>query len=171
MTTLKKFRWIWGWDDEKEETWLREMAGRGWHLRVGSFPPFYVFEQGEPQDVVYRIDYRTTGKDKAHYLQLFHDAGWEHAMEHLGWQYFRQAAVDGASPEIFSDSESKVQKYERLLMFLVILLPLYIPFVLLDSGRIWVTLAALACLVLYIGFVAFAFTSLIMRIKELKKRL
>jgi hypothetical protein len=171
MTTLKKFRWIWGWDDEKEETWLREMAGRGWHLGAGSFPPYYVFEQGEPRDVVYRIDYRTTRKDKAHYLQLFRDAGWEHLMEHLGWQYFRQTATDGASPEIFSDNESKVQKYERLLMLLVVLLPLYIPFVLLDSSRLWVALTATAFMILYVGFVAFAFTSLMMRIKQLKKRL
>jgi hypothetical protein len=39
-------------------------------------------------------------------------------MEHLGWQCFRQAALDGASPEIFSDNESKIQKYERLLVVL-----------------------------------------------------
>jgi hypothetical protein len=92
-------------------------------------------------------------------------------MEHLGWQYFRQTATDGASPEIFSDNESKVQKYERLLMLLVVLLPLYIPFVLLDSSRLWVALTATAFMILYVGFVAFAFTSLMMRIKQLKKRL
>ena len=133
-------------------------------------------ELARPQEVLRKLraslkpDGRL-GKDKAHYLQLFHDAGWEHLMDHLGWQYFRQTVLDGASPEIFSDNESKVQKYERLLVFLVMLLPLYIPFVLLDSGRLWVALAAMACMILYIGFVAFAFTSLMMRVKQLKKRL
>jgi len=29
MTTMKQFHWFWGWDDEKEENWLREMAQKG----------------------------------------------------------------------------------------------------------------------------------------------
>lgn len=51
------------------------------------------------------------------------------------------------------------------------LLPLYIPFVLLDSSTLWVALSAIVSMILYIGFVAFALTSLMMRIKQLKKRL
>jgi hypothetical protein len=132
-------------------------------------------ELARPQEVLRKLraslkpDGRL-GKDKAHDLQLFHDAGWEHLMDHLGWQYFRQTALDGASPEIFGDNESKMQKYERLLVFLVMRLPLYIPFILLDSSRLWVALTAIAFMILDIGFVAFAFTSLMMRIKQLKKR-
>jgi hypothetical protein len=73
-----------------------------------------VFEQGEWQDVVCRIDDRATGKDKTHSLQLFRDAGWEHLMEHLGCECVRQADPGGASPDICRDNESKVQRYERV---------------------------------------------------------
>ena len=170
MTTLKKFRWIWGWDDEKEEAWLREMAQQGWHMSAASHAPWYVFEQGEPRDVVYRIDFHTTGKGNADYLQLFEDAGWEHVGENLGWQYFRQPVRDGRSPEIFTDNESKVQKYERLLALLVALLPLYIPLSMIDTHRLWIEVVGVAFLLLYIGFLAFAFSSLIMRIRQLKRR-
>ena len=56
MTTLKKFRWFWAWDDEKEEQWLREMAQKGWHLLSVSIPGNYTFEQGAPKGYVYRLD-------------------------------------------------------------------------------------------------------------------
>jgi len=44
-----------------------------------------------------------------------------------GWQYFRTLAEEGESPEIYTDPDSKIQKYRRLLTYLVIFLPIYIP--------------------------------------------
>ena len=38
MTTMKQFHWFWGWDDEKEENWLREMAQKGWHFKSVGMP-------------------------------------------------------------------------------------------------------------------------------------
>jgi hypothetical protein len=65
--------------------------------------------------------------DKEDYLQLFRDAGWENVAETSGWHYFRQKAQPGEELEIYTDAESKISKYQRLLLFLAILtLPLFI---------------------------------------------
>ncbi len=125
MTTQKVFRWFWAWDDEKEEAWLRGMAQQGWHLQAVTFPGRYHFEQGTPRDDVYRLDFFTEHRDKAAYLQLFHDAGWEHVEEYGSWEYFRKEAVNGEAPEIFTDPESKIKKYQRLLLVLAATFPIW----------------------------------------------
>jgi hypothetical protein len=75
-TIIRKKRWFWPWQDQQEEEWLREMARTGWYLEKADWVGSYTFEQGEPADVVYRLDYNDAlKKDKEHYLQLFRDAG------------------------------------------------------------------------------------------------
>jgi hypothetical protein len=71
------------------------------------------------------LDYKNAGKDIAEYLQLFADGGWEHLGAMGGWQYFRKESAEGEMPEIYTDNASKIQKYQRVLLFLVILLPIY----------------------------------------------
>jgi hypothetical protein len=129
--TITKFRWFWTWQDEKEESWLGEMSSRGYHLSVVSFPGFYKFNGGQPRSYIYRLDYQPYfKKDRDDYLQIFTDAGWEHIGEMNAWQYFRKEAVPGEQPEIFTDNESKINKYKRLLGYLCIfLLPLWTVFI------------------------------------------
>ena len=128
MSTMKKFHWFWAWDDEKEEAWLRQMAQDGWHFKSVSLPGNYTFKKGEALDHVYRLDYFVDRKDMPAYLQIFEDAGWEYLGEMGGWQYFRTESVDGNAPEIYSDKASKAKKYERLILYLVIFLPIYLNF-------------------------------------------
>jgi hypothetical protein len=124
MTTLKQFRWFWAWDDEKEEKWLRDMSTKGWHFKSVSLPGNYYFEQGEPKDYVFRLDYLPDRKDMVTYLQIFQDAGWDYMGEMNNWQYFRKEAVNGEVPEIFTDNESKSKKYQRILLILVVFMPI-----------------------------------------------
>lgn len=126
MTTLKQFHWFWAWDDEKEEVWLRDMAKKGWHFTSVAFPGYYYFEQGEPKDFVFRLDYLTQRKDIHTYLQIFQDAGWDYMGEMNSWQYFRKEAVNGEAPEIFTDNESKSKKYQRILLILVVFMPIFV---------------------------------------------
>ncbi len=50
------------------------------------------------------------------------------------WEYFRKEAKPGEAPEIFTDPESKIQKYQRILRFLIIFFPVL--FILFStSGR------------------------------------
>lgn len=125
-STRVAWRLFWAWDDDKEERWLREMARQGWHLRQAALVRF-VFERGEPADVVYRLDYNILARrDRDEYLGLFRAAGWEHVGEVANWHYFRTQAVAGADPEIFSDLESRIAKYRRLLFLLLALLPIFV---------------------------------------------
>lgn len=128
-TILIKNKWFWAWQDEKEEAWLSEMAREGLHLEGIPFPGRYKFQKGEPANYVYRLDYQSVkSKDKESYLQLFEDAGWEHVGNMGGWVYFRIKTNDGEAPEIFSDTVSKMGKYQRIILNLVILLPIMLVF-------------------------------------------
>ena len=122
--TMRRFKWFWAWQDEKEEEWLRSMAQDGWHL-VSLVPAMYTFERGEARDDVYRLDFVTAATDTEEYLQIFADAGWEHVGVQSGWQYFRRPASAGKTDEIYTDPTSKAQKYRRLLGFLIIFTPMY----------------------------------------------
>ena len=124
--TLTKFKWFFAWNDEREEAWLGEMARQGWHLRSPGLPGWYHFDHGEPRSDTYRMDYILDRKDYANYLQLFRDAGWDHAGELGGWQYFRTAAQNGSFPEIYTDKASKAQKYRRVLTTLIVLMPIFV---------------------------------------------
>jgi len=123
--TVQRFRWFWAWDDEKEEFWLRQMALAGFHLVSPNPFGVYTFSPGEKQDVAYRLDYATSKYNTAEYYQLFQDAGWEHVGQMGGWQYWRKPVSSGQeAPEIFTDNESKIQKYRRVLGVMIIVLPL-----------------------------------------------
>jgi hypothetical protein len=117
--TIRKINWFFPWQDEKEEAWLRSMSQKGWHLSSLGLPCIYRFQAGEPRDYVYRLDYQTfPKKDRQEYQQLFRDAGWEYIGDMSAWQYFRKEVIEGESPEIFTDVESKIARYKRVLAFL-----------------------------------------------------
>jgi magnesium-transporting ATPase (P-type) len=62
-------------------------------------------------------------KDKLdEYLQIFQDAGWEYVGEMSNWRYWRKQVVNGETPEIFTDNESKIKKYQRMLGIMVFFL-------------------------------------------------
>jgi hypothetical protein len=66
------------------------------------------------------------------YKQFFEDADWEHVGTMSGWQYWRKPAGAGGADEIYTDAESKIEKYRRLLGFLLILTPIYLTWFALD---------------------------------------
>lgn len=126
MGTVRKIRWFWAWQDGDEENWLNDMSAKGLHLLRVNFPCFYHFVEGEPSTYVCRLDFKSSSqKDMDEYVQIFKDAGWEHVGQFFnGWQYFRKAFVPGEMMDIYSDAESKIGKYNRLLLFLVPFIPL-----------------------------------------------
>jgi hypothetical protein len=121
-----KYKWFWAWQDDNEEQWLSEMARQGLILNEPGYFGRYQFTKDEPQEVAYRLDFVTSSNKKEDYFQLFRDAGWEHVGEMGGWQYWRKPVQDGKIPEIFTDADSKIQKYRRLLGFMAIFMPIYI---------------------------------------------
>ena len=138
MTTTSKLKFFRNFD--KEEAWLNRMAAEGWLLTKAGLR--YRFESAMPGAAVVRVDYQPQmpQSDFDDYVSLFQDSGWRHLHgSRLGGpQYFAStgtgpdAEADSGS-EIFSDDDSKAQRYRRsllahggvLLMFLVFSLSLW----------------------------------------------
>ncbi|WP_147436215.1 DUF2812 domain-containing protein [Mycetocola manganoxydans] len=123
MKTLRMFV-----DYDKEEAWLNEMAGKG-HLVVKA-GPLYSFTPIEPGAAVVRVDHQPSMKagDFDDYRNLFADAGWQHlaGTRGSGEQYFASFSGD-ANADIFSENESKAQRYRRAMTTnSAILLPLFV---------------------------------------------
>ncbi|MBQ8232487.1 MAG: DUF2812 domain-containing protein [Lachnospiraceae bacterium] len=102
---------------EKEETYLREMHRNGWKLKSLTIPCFYTFEKCEPEDVVYRLDFKQVNNvaEEQEYLQLYRDYGWEYFQKMNDYLYFRKKASEDNNLEIFSDNESRVEMVERIM--------------------------------------------------------
>jgi hypothetical protein len=122
-TIRERYRWFWPWQDEKEEGWLEEMSQTGWHLKYVHLPCVYGFERGEPSRYSYRLDYMLSNKNKFNeYLQIFQDAGWEYLGEMSNWRYWRKTVLNDEPQEIFTDRESKIKKYQRMLIIMAFFL-------------------------------------------------
>ncbi|MFC1933967.1 DUF2812 domain-containing protein [Chloroflexota bacterium] len=171
--TIRKIKWFWPWQDEQEEAWLRSMSQKGWHLSSIGLPCVYRFRAGEPRDYVYRLDYQTfPKKDKQEYQQLFRDAGWEYIGEVSSWQqYFRKEAKEGEAPEIFTDVESKVAMYKKVLAYLAFLVVIEIGFfnnILIDDPYSWWGIIRVIYL-LVMGGLIYSIIKLMLRIRQLRR--
>lgn len=126
---MKQFRIFINLD--KEENYLNEMAEKGWIFKKGSVFGIYYFTQGSPKQLNYRVDYRAFDrkKDFNNYVALFEDAGFQHVWGtyYSGNQYFLPKNQE-VSRDIFSDRESKAQRYIRFqqnCILVVVLMTLY----------------------------------------------
>lgn len=97
--------------EQKDMETLRKKALKGWNLEGFRFMG-YKLEYGEPEDVIYSIDYRLLAPDEeAEYFEMFSSAGWTHVCSEYDRHIFK--AEPGTAP-IYSDLESKKEKIERL---------------------------------------------------------
>lgn len=109
--TVLKF-WSGAYPD-KLEKWLEHMESIGWRLvKVGWIGVKFTFEKGEPSSVSYSLDYRYPSD--AEYLGLLEDAGWQLIFNSSGWLIWR-IPYEGAKPEMYTDTDSLIQRNERLL--------------------------------------------------------
>jgi hypothetical protein len=125
MKTIKK--WFWVWQQDQEKQFLEEQARKGLILVEVRFFN-YIFEEGNPQDLVYQIDFRGLGGKvaEAEYLQIFEDAGWKFIPSKNGWYYFYQEKSVDNDLTLFNDNESRRKVYIRLIGFLALTgFPLY----------------------------------------------
>jgi len=101
----------------EEEEWLREQSKKGLKLFKVNPPVDFVFEEAEPADVVYRLDYKNT-KASNEMKQMYLDYGWEYCGECFGWNYYRKPADQINSEqegELFSDNQSKLEMVEKII--------------------------------------------------------
>lgn len=118
---------------EKEEAWLEEQSRQGWHLVKASSGWKYVFEQGQPEERVYKIDFRffKRQEEMGEYVTLFEDSGWHCVSPQKGSYnyYFYTTRKEGSQTDIFSDQASRAQRYLRYaqysLLSFIPFLPIY----------------------------------------------
>ena len=141
-------------DYEREAVFLGRMHSEGWKLKEVSYSNLvvavkYTFEKCQPEQVVYQLDFYPMKKsERASYLQLFKDFGWEHITDFNGFSYFRKlhsGIESDAEFEIYNDAVGKLAVVKRiltrrmlpiLLLFLA-LLPVFSKFVTGGSSFRW----------------------------------
>ena len=137
-------------DYERETLYFREMHAKGWKLRKVSysillFAVKYTFEKCQPEQMSYQLDFYPMKKsERASYLQLFKDCGWEHITDFNSFSYFRKAYSEiesNAEFEIYNDATGKLAMVNRILRLrlvpVLLLLAIHIPFlfILLDRSN------------------------------------
>lgn len=141
-------------DYDREALYLRKMHAEGWKLKEVTYSNLvvavkYTFEKCQPEQVSYQLDFYPMKKsDRASYLQLFKDCGWEHITDFNSFSYFRKAHSEiesNAEFEIYNDTAGKLAMVKRiltmrmlpiLLLFLA-LLPVFSKFVSGGSSFRW----------------------------------
>ena len=112
-------------DYEREALYLRKMHAEGWKLKEVIYSNLvvavkYTFEKCQPEQVVYQLDFYPMKKsERASYLQLFKDCGWEHITGFNGFSYFRKPysqIESDAEFEIYNDAAGKLAVVKRILM-------------------------------------------------------
>ena len=145
-------------DYDREALYLRKMHAEGWKLKEVTYSNLvvavkYTFEKCQPEQVSYQLDFYPMKKsERASYLQLFKDCGWEHITDFNGFSYFRKlhsGIESDAEFEIYNDAAGKLAMVKRiltmrmipiLLLFLLIfsaLLPVFSKFVSGGSSFSW----------------------------------
>ena len=141
-------------DYEREAVFLGRMHSEGWKLKEVTYSNLvvavkYTFEKCQPEQVSYQLDFYPMKKsERASYLQLFKDCGWEHITDFNGFSFFRKlhsGIESDAEFEIYNDAVGKLAVVKRilimrmlpiLLLFLA-LLPVFSKFVSGGSSFSW----------------------------------
>jgi hypothetical protein len=120
------YKLFFAWQFEEEEKWLNRMSAMGLQL-VGVGFCRYVFEDGQPGEYLYRIELLNnlpTHAESMAYLRFLEDEmGVEHVGSWVSWVYLRRRAADGPF-DLYSDLESRLRHYRRILALFAGLVPL-----------------------------------------------
>ena len=178
-------------DYDIEAFYLREMHAQGWKLRKVSysillFAVKYTFEKCQPEQVSYQLDFYPMKKsERASYLQLFKDCGWEHITDFNGFSYFRKlhsGIESDAEFEIYNDAAGKLAMVKRILtrrMFPILLLflallPVFSKFVAGGSSFSWemflIVIIDGVLLIVHAIQISYIFWSLFQKWKELSDK-
>ena len=136
-------------DYDREALYLGEMHAKGWKLKEVSYSNLvvavkYTFEKCQPEQVSYQLDFYPMKKsERASYLQLFKDCGWEHITDFNSFSYFRKAHSEIESDtefEIYNDATGKLAMIKRILIMrmlpiLILFLALLLVFSKLLTGK------------------------------------
>ena len=178
-------------DYDREALYLRKMHAEGWKLKEVTYSNLvvavkYTFEECQPEQVSYQLDFYPMKKsERASYLQLFKDCGWEHITDFNKFSYFRKAHSEiesDAEFEIYNDAAGRLAMVKRILTMRMLpilllfsaLLPVFSKFVSGASSFRWeVFLIFIIDWILLIVFaiqISYIFWSLFQKWKELSNK-
>lgn len=113
------WKWFWGWDFEKEEQWLCDMAARGLALVAVGLGK-YEFEECLPGEYEVRMEFlehKPTHPESVKYLAFLEEMGVEQVGSLQKWVYLRRKKADGPFT-LHSDSASRIKHLSRIIQFL-----------------------------------------------------
>ncbi len=173
---ITQFKWFWAWQDDKQEVWLEEMSRKGLHLIDMKAFGRYVFEVDSSKSFIYRMDFDQKSGKGSDYFTFFEEAGWERVIQVSGWQYWRKPSSAGQTAEIFTDNNSKIKKYQRLLTSLMVPTPASMFIIILAMfkrfpGRHpqWVVILTISLFAVWILFLAVNAVKVAQRVNHLKQ--
>ena len=111
-------------DYDREALYLSKMHAEGWKLKEVSYSNLvvavkYTFEKCQPEQVSYQLDFYPMKKsERASYLQLFKDYGWEHITDFNSFSYFSKPysqIESDAEFEIYNDAAGRLAMVKRIL--------------------------------------------------------
>ncbi len=123
---MKEVKTVWrrwgGWNIEKVENWLEEMEKKGWNLFKVDFTIMrFKFKKGESSKIRYCLDYQINVEDN--YFELFKEDGWELVDNTISPWYIWRKSYEDKRPNIYTDTKSLIERNNRLLMTVGLILP------------------------------------------------
>ena len=174
---------IWSFVNEAElMDQLERLSKKGWHLtgyKKRNYlklwqPSGFLFEKGEPEDRVYRADYRHGTKiDIEDYISLCEEAGWKSVFVRQGFFIFSAPADQADRVDFFSDTNSKIAKLKRLRLRVLILSVVFTPILYYFYSFLQGMTASESSVLptiftVYVLYLIYVFIRLSLRIKALK---
>ena len=178
-------------DYDREALYLRKMHAEGWRLKEVTHCNLvvavkYTFEKCQPEQVSYQLDFYPMKKsERASYLQLFKDCGWEHITNFNGFSYFRKAHSEiesDAEFEIYNDATGKLAMVKRILtmrmlpilLLFAALLPVFSKFLGRGSYFSWevflIFIIDWVLLIVFVIQISYIFWKLFQKWKELSNK-
>ncbi len=130
---MKEF-YLWlGWNCEKFEHHLEEMAQNGWRLKSAKLGITVLeYERQEPSKVRFCLDYNP--KYTVDALTIIRDDGWKDISNSSGW-WLWEKEYQTDRPNLFSDKSSLLERDKRLLFFLLILFATQFPLIVVNFSN------------------------------------
>ena len=178
-------------DYDREALYLRKMHAEGWRLKEVTHSNLvvavkYTFEKCQPEQMSYQLDFYPMKKsERASYLQLFKDCGWEHITNFNSFSYFRKlhsGIESDAKFEIYNDVAGKLAMVKRILtrrmlpilLFFSALLPVFSKFLGRGSYFSWevflIFIIDWVLLIVFVIQISYIFWRLFQKWKELSDK-
>ena len=162
--------WWWGWNPEKIENWLEKMELDGWNLVSVSFAyMIFKFEKGESRKMRYCVDYQINVG--TNYFELFKEDDWELADDKIIPWYIWRKPYETERPSIYTDTKSLIERNNRLIKTVGILVPLEIVILyrVFESGSDEIKSTLMLFIILIFVFLGYVTTQLYRCNKKLEK--